>query len=183
MGRDISVYAEYRDKKTLKWNIVPIKVRRKTYVPSDPEQYPQVYDRVEFEWWYAQPWTGRNSELFDILDCNSNSYDSILSYPRGLPVDISPEVKEEHEHFKRKDGDGYYSFSENWLTLAELKCALLDKKKYPKWYKYEDEDGVKQKEEGPRVYLKNFVRSIDHFVGVFDWLEDTEVRIVYWFDW
>lgn len=183
MGKDITVYAEYRDPKTLKWHIVPVKVKHKVYVSSDPEQYPQAYDKEKHEWWYAQPWKGRNSELFDILDCDGTSYDVILSNARGLPVDVSREVMREHESFKRSDGDGYYCFHENWLTLAELKGALANKKKYPKWFKYKDEDGVTQKEIGPRPYLKDFVDAIDHFVMLFGWFDDTDVRIVYWFDW
>lgn len=182
MGKDITVYAEYRDPKTLKWHIVPVKAKHKVYVPSDPEQYPQIHDKAKYEWWYAQPWTGRDYELFSVLE--GGNYNSIFDYARGLPIDMSGEVKSEHDKFKRDDAeDGFWCFGETWYTLAELEAAVSNKKKYPKWEKDVDCDGHEFKVAGVRRSLKDFINAIWHFVGLYGYYDSNDVRVIMWWDW
>lgn len=177
---DITCYSEYRDRKDNIWHIVPIKVEGVHYVPSDPEK-PHIYDKAVYEYDYAQPWYGRNSELFAVLDGEHSN--SIVVGARGLPVDISDEVRAKHEEFKRDDGDGYWCFGETWYTLAELEAAMSDKKKYPKWDKWRDDAWIKHKEIGIGQYLRDYVRAIQNFVGVYGYYDSTDVRVVMWFDW
>lgn len=168
MGIDMSVYVEVRDKG--KWHILPVKYLNK-YAAEE-----------EDPWTYAQPWRGRNSELFGIL---TNSYNNI-DYPRGLPDDISAEVKAERDKFfYDSDFDGTRvdgAFDDTWFTLSELQLAVKDRKKYPKWYKYKDEFGEKQKEAGPYWSLNGFVTAISDFVDIVGYYSPENVRTIIWFD-
>lgn len=176
---DITVYMEVRDRNSGKWNIAPVKVQYSHYVASDPSK-PHVLDKRVLDWHYAQPYTGRNDALFDVL--RGGTYYSILDYDRGLPADVTNEVNSEHEKFKSKESGKFFSFDESWLTLAELYAALSNKKKYPKWEKWLDEAGIEQKEPGVRADLKDFVSAIQHFVNIQGYYDTNDVRIVYWFD-
>lgn len=181
MGKDITVFAEVRDRKTQKWNIVPVKVRYNRYIPSDPAK-PHIRDKTVPAWRYAQPWMGRNYELFSVLE--GGNYNSILDYARGLPVDMSGEVKNEHDKFKREDAeDSFWCYGETWYTLAELEAALTNKKKYPKWEKDVDCDGHEFKVAGVRRDLKDFVDAIWHFVNLYGYYDSADVRVVMWWDW
>lgn len=179
MGVDITVYAEVRNRKSGKWNIVPIKVQHDHYVASDLSK-PHVLDKKVLVWRYAHPYTGRNYELFDVL--RGGTYNSILDYDRGLPSDVSDEVNAEHKQFKSKESGKFFSYGESWLTLAELYAALSNKKKYPKWEKWLDEEGIEQKEPGVRADLKDFVSAVRNFVDIYGYYDTNDVRIVYWFD-
>lgn len=52
MGVDITCYVELRDNG--QWHIAPVKVQNK-------------YTENKDEWRWAEPWSGRDSELFGIL--------------------------------------------------------------------------------------------------------------------
>lgn len=178
MGMDMTCLVEVRERDTNKWKIVPIKVQYKHYVPSDASK-PYVLDKTVLRWCYASPWTGRDYELFDVLEGgNSNS---VLNYNRGLPCDVSKNVYMRHEEFKVDDTDRFYCFSETWYTLAELEAALSDKKKYPKWIKYKDENSSECKERGVRTSLKEFVLSVRQFVDMYGWYDSSDVRVILWF--
>lgn len=169
MGKDITVYVEVRDNG--KWNILPVKYLNK------------YAEEGEDAWAYAKPWRGRNSELFGILTRSYNNID----YPRGLPDDVSAEVKAERDKwFYESDVDGTRvdgAFDDTWFTLSELMLAVRDRKKYPKWYKFKDEFGAKQREAGPYWSLNGFVTAISNFVDIADGYYSPEnVRAVMWFD-
>lgn len=169
MGKDITVYVEVRDNG--KWNILPVKYLNK------------YAEEGEDAWAYAKPWRGRNSELFGILTRAYNNID----YPRGLPDDVSAEVKAERDKwFYESDVDGTRvdgAFDDTWFTLSELMLAVNDRKKYPKWLKYKDEFGAKQREAGPYWSLNGFVTAISNFVDIADgYYSPANVRAVMWFD-
>lgn len=179
MGMDLTCYCELRDHKTGEWKIAPVKVETVRYVAEDAEK-PHILNKAVYEYDYTQPWYGRNYELFNVLDgTHSNS----ITNTRGLPVDLTEEVRAKHEEFKNDDGDGYWCFGETWYTLAELEAAASNKKKYPKWDKWHDESGRKYKEVGVGQYLRDYVGAIRHFVDICGYYDSTDVRIVLWFDW
>lgn len=181
IGIDISNYVELRDRKTGTWNIAPIKVEVNTYVPSDPDK-PHICDTCVKKYVFAQPWYGRNSELFRILsgDCDN----SIIPGHRGLPHDVTDEVREKHEQFRDDEyEDRYFCFHETWYTLAELEAAAANKKRYPKWDKWVSEDGIKYKEPGVGVALREYVDSIRHFANICGYYDSADVRVIMWWDW
>ena len=169
MSKDITVYVEVRDNG--KWNILPVKYLNK------------YAEEGENAWAYAKPWHGRNSELFGILTRAYNNID----YPRGLPDDVSAEVKAERDKwFYESDVNGTRvdgAFDDTWFTLSELMLAVNDRKKYPKWIKYKDEFGVKQREAGPYWSLNSFVTAISNFVDIADgYYSPANVRVIMWWD-
>lgn len=172
MGKDIYNFVELRDKEG-KWHIAPVMVKH------------QYVDDNEKEWGYAQPYSGRDYELFDILSGGKNY--SCIDYPRGLPIDVSDEVRAEREKFIDKDEVSDeprdFAFDDTYFTLFELRLALDNKKKYPKWHKWTDCDGNVQKEAGPRDRLRYFVDSIDMLASMCGYYNDVDVRVVLWFDW
>lgn len=176
---DLTSYVEIRDRKTGQWKIAPVKVEGVRYVPSDPEK-PHICDKAAYEYDYAQPWYGRNYELFNVLD---GSHSNSITNTRGLPIDLSGTVREKHEEFRRDDGDGYWCFNETWYTLAELEAAMSDKKKYPKWDKWRDESGRKYKETGVGQYLRDYVWAVQNFVNLCGYYDSNDVRVIMWFDW
>ena len=100
MGMDLTNYVEIRDRKTGEWKIAPVKVETVRYVAEDMDK-PFCFTKAIYEYDYAQPWYGRNYELFNVLDgTHSNS----IANTRGLPADLTEEVRAKHEEFKRDDG-------------------------------------------------------------------------------
>ena len=179
MGMDLTCYCELRDRKTGEWKIAPVKVETVRYVAEDMDK-PYCCTKAIYEYDYAQPWIGRNYELFNILDgAHSNS----IANTRGLPVDLTEEVRGKHEEFKQDDGDGYWCFNETWYTLAELEAAMSDKKRYPKWDKWRDDAWIKHKEAGIGKYLREYVRAIQNFVNLCGYYDSADVRVIMWFDW
>lgn len=68
------------------------------------------------ETWVQKPyWRDRNYLLFAILADVRNHYDiHPIALPKGLPDDVSPEVK------NRSDIEGEDAHTRSWLTLKEL---------------------------------------------------------------
>lgn len=171
IGVDITCYVELRDNDN-GWHIAPVKVENK-YAYNDSDK-----------WTLAQPWHGRDYELFDILTDGPINIDS----PRGLPSDVSDEVKAERNRFRDEGLDFGLSLScdsaynDTYFTLFELKLALKNRKKFPKHYKYKDECGNKIKEEGPHRSLKGFVTAISNFADLCGYYDSTDVRVILWLD-
>ena len=166
MGVDITCFVELRDKG--KWHIAPVKVQSK-------------YAEDKNEWYWAQPWTGRDSELFGILSDGYNNID----HPRGLPDDVTNEVKVERDRFfKYENGEksADYAYNDTYFTLFELYLALGNKKKYPKYYKCKDAFSNPVKEKGPRESLKGFADSVANFANMCGWYDTKDVRVIMWFD-
>lgn len=122
------------------------------YVPYRWE--PERLDLVE-------PFNGRNYELFAIL-AGVRGLAQPIAEPRGIPRDVSNGV------LRKWEKDKEWNHTPSWLTLAELCVASKDKKTYNK-----DE----------RSYLKGFINGIDFMLGAScHWVDDIDVRVVFWFD-
>lgn len=104
MGCDIHMYVEYKRKNENVWKTGDYFVKGGVWAEDDG------YARKELH-------GSRNYTLFTTL-AGVRDYgegNSIVSEPRGLPVDVSDYVKQESD---RWDGDGH---THSWLTLKELK--------------------------------------------------------------
>ena len=102
MSVDITVFVERRNKKTGKWESLSLYAKN-----NDGKFEPcTIYD-------------GRNSELFSLLAGVGIPLMfpvkdiGCLVVPRGMPDDVSDEVKKAY-------GDGEYYFSETWYDYCEL---------------------------------------------------------------
>lgn len=70
-----------------------------------------------------EPFGGRNYSLFGFLaDVRNRAESPVIMEPRGLPADVSPDVRKVHgpdlDVSSPYDWYGYYGVS--WLTVAEL---------------------------------------------------------------
>lgn len=102
MGCDIHLYVEKRVDG--KWATAD-KWTHSEYDTENPDSRTVSYE----DSWY----TGRNYELFSVLAGVRNRYDIIpISEPRGIPDDVSPELKQGY--------NDCYEQSGSWLTLAEI---------------------------------------------------------------
>lgn len=91
------------------------------YKPDDPDYAGEPPLRVDYD---SRFYTGRNYDLFAILadvrngsgfaGCDTGDGFVPIDEPRGLPVDVSPEVKADSD---RWDCDGH---SHSWFGLKEL---------------------------------------------------------------
>lgn len=109
----------------------------------------------------VEPYNGRCYIMFGVLAGVRYIVEPIVQ-PRGIPNDISHEVLCDWE----QEEDSCHTPS--WLTLAELRLATKDKKRY-------------NKEE--RQSLKPLINGIDFMVDAsWRYVEDSEVRLVFWFD-
>lgn len=109
----------------------------------------------------VEPYNGRYYIMFGVLAGVRYIVEPIVQ-PRGIPNDISHEVLCDWE----QEEDSCHTPS--WLTLAELRLATKDKKRY-------------NKEE--RQSLKPLINGIDFMVDAsWRYVEDSEVRLVFWFD-
>lgn len=129
----------------------------------------------------AECFSGRNYTLFGVLaGVRSMEYDPIDD-PRGLPLGCPKELE---DYIEKAWGDSAHSHS--WLSLGELDRAVKDKKRYPKWMTWEDEDGRVHKDKseyGPHVFLKDFRDSVRAFADADSYYDDAEsVRVVFFFD-
>lgn len=122
MGCDIHIYAE--TKKREYWHYTG-DFWENPYFKED--QLPTDYNRR----YQAEPYCGRNYNLFALLADVRNGYgfagcdtgDAIIpiSKPKGLPEDISDEIKAKSDYW---DSDGH---SHSWLTLKELVDANIER--------------------------------------------------------
>lgn len=176
-------------------------VKRPVYIKSEDESGRRKYVRDGYKWelvnlWEktaddeaengyrlapAECWSGRNYDLFGILaGVRSLVYPAIDS-PRGFPIGCPQELIDYVEN--EWSGSAH---STSWLSLGELNKAVRNKKKYPKWETWEDEDGIVHKSDeypGPHATLKDFRDSVRHFSDLAYWTDDEEdVRVVFFFD-
>jgi len=105
----------------------------------------------------AEIYEGRSYRLFALLADIRNGGDiEPLDYPRGMPLDISPQVKEEYDIW---DSAGH---SHSWFTLKELKLA-----------KYALLDEIIDNLETRKRELFWCYKETEY---------DEKIRIVFWFD-
>lgn len=143
----------------------------------DLHSHVEVYDRDKNRWekvyMYApdlwnfgklrevEPYTGRSYIMFGVLAGVRYMVEPIVQ-PRGIPKNVSYGVLLDW------DNDSSWCHTPSWLTLAELRLAAKDKKRY-------------NKEE--RRSLRPLIDGIDFMVNAsWHYLEDSEVRVVFYFD-
>lgn len=176
MGCDIHVYLEKRSNQVIreeKLNQIfnnsekteDIWVSADKWSP-DPD-YPEWSKRKNHIEYQDRIYAGRNYLLFGILagvrwwDCPNK-----ISEPRGLPSNLSQELKEIREDW---GSDGH---SDSYFTLTEL--LNYD---WSFWDDYDIGDGEKV---GPE--LKQFMKSIDKMKLMCSDGSTDNLRIVFWFD-
>ena len=159
MGADIWTYVEHYNHKTKKWENANLYEK----TPGGN------FDMVNF-------YTGRNYTLFGKL-AGVRGMDEPMVYPRGLPEDISPEVKEEYAKFEG------YAHSATWYDLYELRL-LVDagrgKVKDEVWNEETDQYELREVD-----YVKGFLEDAEHVLHMsWHWLAEKvgENRIIMWFD-
>jgi hypothetical protein len=121
MGCDIHIFAEV--KKKGKWEKVSKSFKNPYYRPGEPNNV----DDDGYEWNSEKsdsPYSGRNYDLFAILanvrnghgfaGCDTGNGFIPISDPKGLPDDVSKEIKVE------SDGWGSDGHSHSHFTLSEL---------------------------------------------------------------
>lgn len=161
MGCDIHCFAEKRNKETGKWEIVRDRFTLDNY---DKEYYNKEKGDQPFNW--------RSYSMFAFLGGVRN-YDRCepLSHLRGLPKDVSYEIKGEHEYWF----DDAHSTS--YLTSKELLDFDYDKSK---WSESETVEQYNKKHTTYRDMLSDmFFVHLNELKEIGD---PEDVRIVFWFD-
>ena len=118
MGTDIYLYAEI--KKNNGWHHLGGVEENPEYYPED-EPNAQLLKPVEF-------YSTRNYNLFGILadvrNPNGRTFDNqkfeVISPPRGLPKDLSPEIQNWLKDWEWEDDEESDVSSPSWLLLSEL---------------------------------------------------------------
>lgn len=162
MSRTPYFYLEKFNPKTNKWEVyLP-------YIKNDKGEFKQI------DFW---PWNATH-EVFNAFTYNYLSNPSINGVHKGLPYNVSDEVKEIAKHFEEG-----YTFQ--WISYADICCEALrvPQVEDPEW-EY-DEDGndtvITKMIDSPAVKMK---KRVDEVLSVMDdwWVEENRIyyRIVYW---
>lgn len=146
MGCDLHSHVEVYDRDKKRWDKVYM------YAP-DPWNFGKLRE--------VEPYVGRSYTMFGVL-AGVRSMTEPIVQPRDIPIDASSGVLEDWAN------DSSWCHTPSWLTLAELRLAAKDKKRY-------------NKEE--RRSLRPLINGIDFMIDS-SWLfkEDSEVRVVFYFD-
>lgn len=142
MGCDIHFYIEKKVKN--KWVCTDKIIPNIDYDEDDPHD-------LDYE--LCSKYIGRSYSLFGIL-ADVRNYDfNYISLPKGLPNDVSKEIKEWSD---RWGNDGH---SHSWFTLKELldfnwtqtntMSGILNIVEFDKWNKWDRKNG-----EGPNSYCR-----------------------------
>jgi hypothetical protein len=172
MGCDIHSYAE--TKWNGKWELSTKPVFKNSWYDPKSDYFK---DEPKF---IPEPFNWRSYSMYGFLaDVRNYSYSPVISEPRGLPDDVSDEVKKEYDYW---DMDGH---SHSWLTLRELLDYDYDQI-FEDRRTTKDGDGAADAGEGNGVKT-----SIREFLGesFFEQIEGMQklgnpedVRVVFWFD-
>lgn len=157
MGVDIHIFVEAYNKEKKAWEY-------KTLYRKDCDKFEDVCEILD----------GRDYKLFGRL-AGVRSAVSPFVKPRGLPDDLSDEVKNEYGN-----GEGY--FCETWYDYCELNLyADTDKA-----FEEEEEHWIAAKKYTTDRYnvVRPFVDKIDMILDAYGvyYPKPGEVRIVMWFD-
>lgn len=155
MGTDIHVYIEQKINK----NDNPLMTE---WISIDEWIHAPYFEGMRVREHF---WTDRNYLLFAILADERNEYNiHPISLPKGLPDDISPEVKNQSD----KENDDAHTRS--WLTLKELL-------EYDWQQKIEDDNN----EIFPLEALD--IPFVYEFIPRLSKIDEPEnVRMIFWFD-
>lgn len=172
MGCDIHSFAEVR--KNGKWE----KVGDVFILDEDDRKF---YEKERTE----HPFIWRQYGLFGWLaDVRNYSHMQPISIPRGIPRDLSPEVKAEVVSW---DADGH---SHSWLSLKELLAVDYEVEVWDRRVTREERPGyfngaaLANEGEGKHETLREFLGT--SYFAVLEQLkalgQAEDVRIVFWFD-
>ncbi len=154
MGTDIHVYIE---QKTIK-NDNPLMTE---WISVDEWINDSYFEIMEVRKRY---WTDRNYLLFAILANVRNHYNiQPISLPKGLPDDVSPEVKNQSD-------EENYAHTRSWLTLKEL-------------LEYDWQQTMADDNEEIFPYEELVIPFVSDFIPRLSKIDEPEnVRMVFWFD-
>lgn len=164
MGRDIHIHL--------------VKFNRK----KDEYEEVELYRKDGDSYHNAYLYTGRDYELFDILNGREDDYFPCRAiYLKNLPVTLQEEIN------RCQNISGYYDFCE--ANLADVKFYLKNHPKVRDWEYSCDDDNEEEweKEAWKDNPVASLIERIEHFIDFFDDYWDWEssysdVRIIYWFD-
>jgi hypothetical protein len=149
MGTDIHPYVEVR--RNGKWHLVTDDL---FYAGSDR--------------WTNQPFKERDYTMFGLFAGVRSGEVDPISEPRGLPEDVSAEVRDQPGAEPHPADWGWHTHS--WLTLAEVQSVDYDQPVM----------GWAGGHEPLREYLGDWYRrDLDALANLGD---PSDVRIVFWFD-
>lgn len=162
MSRTPYFYLEKFNSDTNKWEVyLP-------YIKNDKGEFKQI------DFW---PWNATH-DVFNAFTYNYLSNPSINGVHKGLPYNVSDEVKEIAKHFEEG-----YTFQ--WISYADICCEALrvPQVEDPEWEYSEDGDDrvITKMVDSPAVVMK---KRVDEILSVMDdwWVEENRIyyRIVYW---
>lgn len=157
MGTDIHVYIE--QKKFKNENSTMFK-----WISVDEWIYDTFSEEMEVPF-SKRYWKDRNYLLFAILANVRNRYNvQPISAPKGLPDDVSPEVKNQSDE---ENGDAH---TRSWLTLKEL-------------IEYDWQQTMEDDNEVISPYEELVIPFVSAFIPRLSKIDEPEnIRMVFWFD-
>lgn len=164
------------------------------WVTADgPWEYDEDMKVADIPW--EDRYTGQDYDLFGFLATGVRSNHEFSFDPRGLPLDMCPEVEEIAKYWENNMGH-----SHSWLSLAELEAAVgvmkANRQKYKNMFKVECPNcghmGALVYEEGFLEFSSatpdddlGIIYGLEEIIGHFGDVEDYNkdgYRIVFWFD-
>jgi hypothetical protein len=159
MGTDIQMFVECRDLD--KWHLASPMFQNPSYSPTDALSYPPSFPKTVYD--------ERNYDLYDLLTGRFRAH-LIEGFGasigvRGLPVDVSPEIREWYDFF------GVYAEHASWLLLSEVLA-------FP-WEKPTVNHITGRETTFARIAGPAFMEGV---IGLRDQYKDPSlVRLVFWF--
>jgi hypothetical protein len=145
----------------------------------DIHSYVEIRNGNQWESSLNEVFDYRNYGLFGFLaDVRNYSHSPVIAEPRGLPDDVSPELRAEYDEW----GDCH---STSWLTLAELLAYDYDQTFWDRRVtKGNNGAALADEGEGRHLTLREFLAS--SYFAQLDYLaklgDPSTVRVVFWFD-
>lgn len=128
--------------------------------------------------WSEAPFESRQYSKFGFL-ADVRNYSAIppIAQPRGVPDDISPEVRHDYE------GWGLDAHSASWLSLDELLAHDYEQQVEDRRCTRNGNGGSTcEPGEGERQTLRKFLEGTDFFESLEVAQKEGVERIVFWFD-